>query len=96
MLELLIQYCQENNRICPMPDLWNKLWQMLPDKRRVGAGWQPPVPLILGGWWYSSATEKQRRLIEHLRYAESNGMLEQVDSFLRGLSENQWAHLGDC
>jgi hypothetical protein len=95
MVESLIQYCQENNRVCPMPDAWNRLWEMLPGKQQLDGGWQPPVPLILGGWWYSSAIEKRLRLLEHLRYAESSGVLEQVDSFLRGLSEKEWAHMDD-
>lgn len=95
MLESLIQFVQENNRICPKPNLWNKLWQILPNKKRVGAGWEPPLPLILGAWWLSSGSEKQLLLIEHLKYAASNGVLEQVDSFLRGLDEDEWAHIGD-
>ena len=78
-----------------MPDAWNRLWEMLPGKRQLDGGWQPPVPLILGGWWYSSAIEKRSRLLEHLKYAESSGVLEQVDSFLRSLSEKEWAHMDD-
>ena len=81
MLESLIQYCQENKRVCPMPGAWNELWKMLPNKRQIGAGWQPPVPLILGAWWDTGALEKQLRFIEHLKYAESNGSWSRLTRF---------------
>lgn len=96
MLTGLIDYCQRNARVCPLPDKWNELWEMLPDKERVGNGWQPPLPLILGAWHYTSALEKMVRLKEHLEYAEKHKVLEQVDSYLRGLQESEWAHLGEC
>ena len=96
MLASLIDYCQQNARVCPSPDKWNELWEMLPDKERVGNGWQPPLPLILGTWHYTGALEKMVRLKEHLEYAEKHKVLEQVDSYLRGLQESEWAHLGEC
>ena len=49
-LQSLIEYCRENDRACPMPDDWDCLWDMLPNKRRVGNGWVPSLPLILAGW----------------------------------------------
>jgi len=38
---------------------------------------------------------KATRLEEHIRYAEAHGVLDDVDRYLRGLSEEDWAHLGD-
>ena len=49
-VESLVAYCRENGRVCPQPTLWNELWEMLPDRRRVGSGWEPPVLLILTAW----------------------------------------------
>jgi hypothetical protein len=46
-LENLLLFIRSENRICPMPREWNKLWEILPNKERVGAGWNPPLPLIL-------------------------------------------------
>ena len=43
----LIAYCRENSRVCPMPQRWNALWELLPNRKRVGGGWEPPLPLIL-------------------------------------------------
>lgn len=42
--DTLIAYCRENNRVCPMPQRWNALWELLPDRARVGGGWEPPLP----------------------------------------------------
>ena len=45
----LIAYCRERDRVCPLPPPWNQLWEMLPNRKRVGLGWEPPLPLILAG-----------------------------------------------
>jgi hypothetical protein len=91
----LAAYVRENGRVCPMPMRWHELWEMLPGRRRVGGSWEPPVPLILGGWRTSASGEKMHRLDEHLRYAAEQGCLEQVDRFLRSLPEDEWHHLGE-
>ena len=89
-LASLIAYVQGEGRICPQPQEWNALWEMLPRKERVGAGWNPPLPLILGAWWHTSPQGKQARLREHIEYAADEGILSAVDAFLRGLSRQQW------
>ena len=38
---------------------------MLPDRRREGSGWEPPLPLILAAWHTTSALSKMLRLEEH-------------------------------
>lgn len=91
-LNVLLVFCKKGGRVCPKPDYWHRLWEMLPDRKRVGGGWSPPLPLILGGWWESSDLEKQHRLEEHVRWAHTHGILENVDNFIRSLSEEQWHH----
>ncbi len=78
-----------------MPQVWNALWETLPDRHRVGDGWEPPLPLILGAWHFTSNLEKMLRLEEHIRWAEQHGRLAEVDQFLRSLPESDWHHLGD-
>jgi len=29
--------------VCPQPMRWNELYEMLPAKKRVGNGWEPPL-----------------------------------------------------
>jgi len=91
----LLDYCQSNYRICPKPPEWNRLWEILPNRKRVGAEWQPPAPLILAAWWDTSDDEKQQRFLKHIHWANEHGAIEKIDRYVRSLSENQWHRLGD-
>lgn len=94
-LESIIEHCQQNNRICPQPNHWHKLWDLLPNKRRVGLGWEPPLPLILAAWWDTPSLLKAVRFREHLAWADDHEALDVVDAYLRGLTEEQWFHGDD-
>lgn len=91
----LIAYCQENDRVCPQPGLWHDLWETLPDKQQIGAGWKPALPLILAAWEHASNLEKMLRLADHIHWAENHGCLPEVSTFLHGLAESDWHHLKD-
>lgn len=78
-----------------MPVRWNELWEMLPGRQRRGASWEPPPPLVLGEWWSTPSFAKLERVREHISYAAGHGVLEEVDRFLRGLAETEWAHVGE-
>jgi hypothetical protein len=68
---------------------------MLPGRHRVGLGWDPPPPLILSAWWTTSPEQKRERFLLHLRVAYEHEVLEQLDLFLRGLSEDEWVYERD-
>ena len=92
-LKLLIDYVQSDGRVCPMPTFWNDLWEVLPEhKRKENGSWNPSAPLILAAWWDTTAEEKRERLIEHIKHAANNGILDKVDKFIRGLTPDQWAY----
>jgi hypothetical protein len=91
----LLNYVREKHRVCPVPQRWHELWELLPERRRVGNGWEPSLPLILAAWWDTPILAKMARLHEHIKYAAENGVLPQVDRFLRELPEDQWAHVED-
>jgi hypothetical protein len=94
-LKSLIDYCTSNGRVCPQPIKWNELYKMLPSKKRVGSGWQPPLPLILAAWWEAGVIEKRQRFHEHLEYADKAGVLNQIEQFLINISEDDWFHEND-
>jgi hypothetical protein len=71
------------------------MYEMLPNKKRVGNGWEPPLPLILAAWWDSPAISKQLRLAEHIHWAERNGCLDEISNYLHSLREEDWFHLGE-
>jgi len=78
-----------------MPQQWNRLYDMLPERRRVGSGWEPALPLILAAWHDTPALAKMLRLREHLVWADQHGVLPAVASYLESLKEHEWLHLGD-
>ena len=95
-LENLLVYVRQHERVCPVPNAWHSMYNLLPNKRQKSSGgWEPSLPLILGGWWHSSNLDKMLCLDEHIQYAFKNGVLDKVDAFLRSLSEEQWHHLHD-
>lgn len=91
----LIEFVQSEKRVCPKPDLWYKLWGMLPNKQLSASGWSPPLPLILGAWGLSSDWEKRSLVKTHITYAAQNGALEEVATFLLALAEDQWVYEGE-
>jgi hypothetical protein len=78
-----------------MPTYWNELWQKLKNRKRIGSGWEPPLPLILAVWYDTPAMLKQLRLIDHIKWAEQEGQLVEISHFLRGLKEEEWFHIND-
>ena len=71
------------------------MYEMLPNKKRVGDVWEPPLPLILAAWWVSPAISKQLRLEEHIHLAERNGSLNEISDFLHSVREADWLHFGE-
>lgn len=94
-LKELIAYAESNERVCLMPEPWNALWEMLPNRQRNGAGWEPALPLILAAWWDTPIIAKMMRFREHLEYADRHAVLAEVDRFVRSLPESDWAHKND-
>jgi len=95
ILDDLLEYCRSNNRVCPQPRKWQELYELLPARRQVGAGYVPSAPLILGAWWHSSDAAKQERLRLHIHWAAEHGAFEEVNRFLRQLDDRDWHHQGE-
>jgi hypothetical protein len=94
-LQGLLDFCKSNGRVCPMPQRWNELWEMLPNRTRVGAGWKPALPLILAAWHEAPFLTKMLRLQEHIEWADKHASLDAISIFLRGLPETEWLHVDD-
>jgi hypothetical protein len=94
-VESLVAFCGQDSRVCPLPAKWNQLWEILPDRKRVGLGWQPPPPLILAAWHDTPAMLKMLRLTEHIEWAAQHDALDTVARFLRALHETDWFHVGE-
>lgn len=87
---LLIEYCAADGRVCPRGDKWQELWKMLPeDSTKVGRERMPPPPLILAAA-SCEPWEKRMRVKGHIAWADAQGVIGQINSFLRGLSSEEW------
>ncbi len=82
--------CIEQGWICPEPQRWNDMWELLPDKARNGSSWEPPLPLILAGWWHTSNLEKSLRFDQHLQWAVDHGAQDVVLDYLEALVPEDW------
>jgi hypothetical protein len=94
-LEQILAIARQANRVCPLPQEWNRLYELLPEKRRVKNSWEPAPPLILAAWSDTPAMSKILRLQEHIEWAASHGSLDVIGKFLAALPEDQWLHLED-
>lgn len=93
-LEELLAYSNAERRVCPQPQRWNELWELLPERKRVDNGWEPALPLILGAWRHTSDAEKRERFFSHIRWASEYGDLSKVAAFIKSLEPGQWHHEG--
>lgn len=94
-LEEVLALAGQNDRVCPMPQQWNGLYEMLPGRRRKGIGWEPQLPLVPAAWDDTPALLKIIRLREHIEWAANHGGLDAVGDYLELLPEGAWLHLGD-
>lgn len=89
-LKSLLQFVCQGGRICPQPNRWHELWEMLPDKSREDDGWSVPLPLILDQWDETTSLDKMLRLKQHIEYAAEKDILDDVEKFIRGLTKEDW------
>ena len=87
-VESLIAYCHENSRVCPLHDRWEIMWVLLP---KFPSSVPTPPTFVQN----ATDEDRMRLLAEHIGWAGQFGNLPNVGAFLRGLSEDQWRHLGE-
>ena len=95
-LEELLEICSRNDRVCPHPPAWTGLWEIIIGRKNEGGCESPRRPMILAEWWDTTAEEKRACLEQQIRWACEHGILEEVDNFIRNLSEGDWYHSASC
>ena len=83
---------RRNNRVCPQPAVWTRLYRQLEGDRYMDL--QPP-PVEHWIWSKLSALQKRLRFREHLEWAERHGKLREVAGFVGNLAESDWLHMGE-
>jgi hypothetical protein len=82
---------RRNNRVCPMPAIWQRLYTYLPNPGPELS----KVPATHAEWRQISSLQKRARLREHIEWAATQGVLRQVYEALRKLPEERWHHIGE-
>jgi hypothetical protein len=82
---------RRNNRVCPLPAIWQRLYAYLPNTGPHLA----KVPATHAEWSQVPPLQKRARLREHIEWAASQGVLRQVYEALKKLPENRWHHIGE-
>ena len=77
-------------KICPLPPYWATIHGNLIAyaKNRLCNPPEPPKPLILAGWSYSTDDDKRLRWLETERWAKENG----CSDLINGLEQKNFYH----
>jgi len=67
----------------PKPNIWWETFERLCETwvERGRLGEQPPMPLIISGWIYSSDRDKQERSSSTLSWAEQHSLTNMIPNF---------------
>jgi len=82
---------RRNNRVCPMPAIWQRLYAYIPNT----GPHLTKVPATHAEWSQVPSLQKRSILREHIEWAHKQGVLRQVYEALRKLPENRWHHIGE-
>ena len=94
VVEVMVE-ARLNNRVCPKPARWQQLYEMLPEKKQIGAGWEPAPPLIDAAWDGTPSIPKRMCFREHIEWAASHDFLQETFTFMKSLPEDEWHHMGE-
>lgn len=89
----LIEYCQNNHKICPLPRDWNRICShCMRYTRRCEFTKFPPfqLPLVLITWHYSSDVDKRLRLLTQIYWCYKNFGMEFMYSDIMKLKDTNW------
>lgn len=93
-LETVVAFARRHNRVCPLPSEWQRLFDLVPDKKQTSRGWRPEAP-VSGRAGMTPAMSKRLMLREQIEWAAQRGALQPVFAFLQALDERQWLHVGE-
>jgi hypothetical protein len=90
VVEVMVE-ARKNNRVCPKPEKWQQLYELLPARRPS----EPPPPLVGAAWNGTPSIPKRMCFREHIEWAAGHGALQQVYAFMKALPETDWHHMGE-
>jgi hypothetical protein len=90
--DALMVRARQNNRVCPRPSQWVRLYGVLDGPRYENL---PPPPVQPWMWRKLSSLQKRLSFREYVEWAERHGRLQQVARFMDDLAEEDWLHMGE-
>lgn len=94
-LDAAMLVARRNNRVCPRPERWQELHQLLPVRKTPRGEQLAPQPPTGPVWSKTAPLTKRLLFREHIEWAEAQGALEGVMSFLQKMQETDWLHMGE-
>lgn len=86
---------RRNNRVCPRPERWQEMFALLPPRKTLRGTQQPPMPPLGPAWAVTPPLTKRLCFREHIEWAETQGVLESIMSFMQTMPETDWLHMGE-
>ena len=97
--ESLWKYCTSNNRLCPQYKIWQEVFKLLKDTKKLSGhgGDREPTEhyIIYHNWEHIMPIELQFQFKSYLEWVLDHNQLDEIGKFLRTLPEEDWAHYGE-
>ena len=75
----LFSFLFKNRIVCPLPDRWRRQYERIASIfEKEERAFELHRPLILAGWWGTSASDKRAMFLHHIEVAEKLGILQPV------------------
>src|SRR5690606_4410899 len=94
-LDAAMLVARRNNRVCPRPERWVELAELLPPRKTLRGMQQPPAAITGAAWKVTPPLTKRLCFREQIEWAERQGVLEIVMAFMQALPEEDWLHMGE-
>jgi len=88
----LIEYCQSNNRVCPSPQHWNKIYHTYSwhtDRHEFTKFTPFKIPLILGAW-NATDIDKKQRFLTQIYWCYQNRYIDSIYKMIMKLNGEDW------
>jgi|APSaa5957512622_1039677.scaffolds.fasta_scaffold29346_1 hypothetical protein len=97
LLVELIEYSQRGNRVCPLPECWNKIYHdysWRTDTHDFGKLYPLRAPLLFDAW-NTSSNEKRLRFLTQVYWCYKNNFIDSMYESIVNIAKDSW-HIECC
>jgi hypothetical protein len=89
----LLEYCLDNDRVCPKREYWNQLWVITTQaKTFISCLNTVTSPVLSEKSTDQDKIQRSARLRIYIECADRNNLIDQMDDFIRSIPEREWHH----